>query len=87
MFTGDGFARNLNAVRALEGLARTELGASVSQLAIAWTLANPAVHVAIVGTRSPGHIDDAIAAADLQLTSAQLAQIERSSPSPAWPTA
>ncbi len=76
MFTGDGFARNLNAVRALEGLARTELGASVSQLAIAWTLANPAVHVAIVGTRSPSHIDDAIAAADLQLTSGQLAQID-----------
>ena len=53
-----------------------ELGASVSQLAIAWTLANPAVHVAIVGTRSPSHIDDAIAAADLQLTSGQLAQID-----------
>ena len=34
-------------------LAREELGAPVSQLAIAWTLANPAVHVAIVGTRSP----------------------------------
>lgn len=76
MFTGDGFARNLRTVRALERLAREELGASVSQLAIAWTLANPAVHVAIVGTRSPSHIDAAIAAADLQLSSNVLSQVE-----------
>ena len=76
MFTGEGFARNLNAVRELEMLARKELGASVSQLAIAWTLANPAVHVAIIGTRSPGHIDDAIAAADLHLNRGELAQID-----------
>ncbi len=76
MFTGARYARNLTAVSALERLAREELGASVSQLAIAWTLANPAVHVAIVGTRSPSHIDDAIAAADLRLSSGVLAQID-----------
>jgi aryl-alcohol dehydrogenase-like predicted oxidoreductase len=32
--------------------------------------------VAIVGTRHPGHIDDAIAAADLQLSPDLLARID-----------
>jgi aryl-alcohol dehydrogenase-like predicted oxidoreductase len=76
MFAGQQFASDLRAVAELDRIARDELGASVSQLAIAWTLANPAVHVAIVGTRHPGHIDDAIAAADLQLSPDLLARID-----------
>ncbi len=75
-FTGKRFARNLTAVRSLALLARDELSASVSQLAIAWTLANPAVHVAIVGTRRASHIDDAISATDLQLSRGVLARID-----------
>jgi aryl-alcohol dehydrogenase-like predicted oxidoreductase len=47
-FRGDDLARNLAVVERLEEFAR-ERGYAVSQLAIAWTLANPAVHVAIVG--------------------------------------
>ncbi len=76
MFTGDGYARNLAVVGQLEALARDELGTSVSNLAIAWTLANPAVDVAIVGTRSARHITDAIAAASLELDDAVLARID-----------
>jgi hypothetical protein len=34
---------------------------------IAWTLANPAVQVAIVGTRNPKHIDEAMAAAEIEI--------------------
>jgi aryl-alcohol dehydrogenase-like predicted oxidoreductase len=75
-FTGESFARNLNAVADLEKLARDELGTSVSRLAVAWTLASPAVHVAIVGTRDPAHVDDAIAAADLKLDDQLLAKID-----------
>jgi aryl-alcohol dehydrogenase-like predicted oxidoreductase len=67
MFTGNQFARNLQAVSKLARLAGGDLGVPVSRLAVAWTLANPAVHAAIVGTRNPGHVDDAIAAADLNL--------------------
>jgi aryl-alcohol dehydrogenase-like predicted oxidoreductase len=67
MFTGGQFARNLQAVSKLARLAGGDLGVPVSRLAVAWTLANPAVHAAIVGTRNPGHVDDAIAAADLNL--------------------
>ena len=48
----------------------------MSRLAVAWVLANPAVQVAIVGTRNPKHIEDAIAAADLHLDAASLRRIE-----------
>src|ERR1700694_4817958 len=66
-FQGDSFARNLRVVAELERLANDELGVPVSRLAVAWALANPAVHVAIIGTRSASHVDDAIAAANLVL--------------------
>jgi len=54
-------------VEALKRFAELELGTTVSRLAVAWVLANPAVQVAIVGTRSLAHVDDAIAASDLRL--------------------
>ena len=40
---------------------------TIGQLAVAWTLSNPAVQVAIVGTRNPGHVDEALAAAEIDL--------------------
>ncbi|MEA2346384.1 MAG: hypothetical protein QOG62_171 [Thermoleophilaceae bacterium] len=76
VFQGDAFRRNLEAVGELERFAAGELGTSVSQLAIAWTLANPAVHVAIVGARSRRHIEESIAAGDLHLSEGDLEQIE-----------
>jgi aryl-alcohol dehydrogenase-like predicted oxidoreductase len=76
VFTGDTYRRNLEAVRALEKLA-ADRGMTVSQLAIAWTLANPAVHVAIVGARRANHIEESIASVDLSLTSADLAAIDK----------
>jgi aryl-alcohol dehydrogenase-like predicted oxidoreductase len=76
VFRGEPYRRNLEVVAALEQLASAELGVSVSRLAVAWTLANRAVHVAIVGTRSPDHVDDAIAAADLELDEAMRARID-----------
>jgi aryl-alcohol dehydrogenase-like predicted oxidoreductase len=75
-FKGDAYRRNLEVVRKL-GRFASELGASVSQLAIAWTLANPAVHVAIVGARHPGHIEDSVAAANLSVSDADLVEIDR----------
>jgi aryl-alcohol dehydrogenase-like predicted oxidoreductase len=76
-FTGEDFRRNLATVRELERLASEELGCSVSQLAIAWTLVNPAVHVAIVGARSTGHIEDSIGAAALRLSEDQIELVDR----------
>jgi aryl-alcohol dehydrogenase-like predicted oxidoreductase len=74
-FHGDAFARNLAAVAELECLARGDLGITLSQLAVAWTLANPAVQVAIVGTRNPAHVDEAVAAAGVSLEPAVLERI------------
>ena len=47
-----------------------------SLLGLAWTLANPAVHVAIIGTRNADHVDDAVAAAGLELTDDVLRRID-----------
>jgi aryl-alcohol dehydrogenase-like predicted oxidoreductase len=69
--------RNLAAVQELQRLANDEFGVSVSRLAIAWTLANPAVHVAIVGARHPDHTADSVAAAEMNLSESDLEQIDR----------
>jgi aryl-alcohol dehydrogenase-like predicted oxidoreductase len=76
LFTGETFARNLEAVAELERFARTR-GCSVSQLAIAWTLACPGVDVAIVGSRSAAHIEDSLGALDVHLSGAEMKEIER----------
>jgi aryl-alcohol dehydrogenase-like predicted oxidoreductase len=76
-FDGEAFERNLQAVRELRAFARDALGCSVAQLAIAWVLANPAVEVALVGARHPRHIEDSVAAAELQLNDGDLEQIDR----------
>ena len=76
-FKGDRYRRNIEVVRELERFASDRLGVSVSRLAIAWALANPVVQVAIVGARSPRHIEDSVAAAELELSEADLDAIDR----------
>jgi aryl-alcohol dehydrogenase-like predicted oxidoreductase len=76
-FRGDTYLRNLRAVERLRQLATGELGITLPQLAVAWTLAHPAVHVAIVGTRDPDHIDEALAAADVELDARVMEQIDQ----------
>jgi aryl-alcohol dehydrogenase-like predicted oxidoreductase len=76
LFGGESFERNLEIVERLKKLAR-ELELTVAQLAIAWTLAHPAVHVAIVGARRPAHIEGAAPAADVQLDGDALARIDQ----------
>jgi aryl-alcohol dehydrogenase-like predicted oxidoreductase len=60
MFQGETYARNLRVAFELGALA-TELGFTLPELAVGWTLANPAVHGAIVGTRDRDHVDEAVA--------------------------
>ena len=76
LFQGEPYRRNLRIVSALQRFAEFELGTTVSQLAIAWTLANPAVHVAIVGTRNAKHVDEAVGASDLVLDDQALRRID-----------
>lgn len=76
MFKGEAFVRNLDAVTALRRLATEELGVTLPQLAVAWTLAHPAVHAAIVGTRDPSHVEEILASADYCLTDEALRRID-----------
>jgi aryl-alcohol dehydrogenase-like predicted oxidoreductase len=75
-FAGDTYHRNLEIVGELQRFAAQELGSSVAQLALAWTLANPAVHVAIVGARNSRHIEEAVATTGLRLGQHELDRID-----------
>jgi aryl-alcohol dehydrogenase-like predicted oxidoreductase len=75
-FQGDTLRRNLAVVDKLGELAGSR-DLSIGQLATAWVLAQPGVHVAIVGARSARNIENSLAAADVDLTEADLAEIEK----------
>jgi 1-deoxyxylulose-5-phosphate synthase len=47
-----------------------------AQVALAWLLHQPAVTAPIVGASKPGHIADAVAAVELELSDDELAQLE-----------
>jgi aryl-alcohol dehydrogenase-like predicted oxidoreductase len=51
-------------------------GVPPARVALAWVLAQPAVCAPIVGVTRPGHLQDALAACDLELTAAELAALE-----------
>jgi aryl-alcohol dehydrogenase-like predicted oxidoreductase len=51
-------------------------GVPRAQVALAWVLAQPAVTAPIVGATKPQHLDDAVAAAELQLTDEELDVLE-----------
>ncbi|HXB20639.1 MAG TPA: aldo/keto reductase [Candidatus Solibacter sp.] len=73
-FQEPNLSRNLALRDALLPIAERH-GATVSAVAIAWTLAFPGVTGAIVGARSPQQVDGWIGAASLNLTSADLKEI------------
>jgi aryl-alcohol dehydrogenase-like predicted oxidoreductase len=74
-FEGEALRRNLEVVERLERFAE-QRGHTLAQLAVAWVLAQPGVHVAITGARRPAHIDGIAPAADMRLSDADLAEIE-----------
>jgi len=53
-----------------------ERGVPMAQVATAWMLLQPAVTPPIIGATKPHHLDDAVAAVDLQLTADEIAQLE-----------
>lgn len=74
-FTGDTFRRNLRVVEKLRTFAEAR-SLSLPTLAVAWALSNPAVHVAIVGARRPAQLEDTVAAANVELSDADRAEID-----------
>jgi aryl-alcohol dehydrogenase-like predicted oxidoreductase len=73
-FVGDVFRRNLGVVARLNDLA-VERGVSLPQLAVAWTLNNPAVDVAIVGARRASQLEPLTPAANVALSADDIATI------------
>jgi aryl-alcohol dehydrogenase-like predicted oxidoreductase len=74
-FKGEGFARDLEVVERLKQYAAAR-EITLPQLAIAWTISNPAVNVAIAGARHPDHLNDPATAADIRLTAADRDEID-----------
>jgi aryl-alcohol dehydrogenase-like predicted oxidoreductase len=68
-------SRNLRLVERLRSVGQRH-GATPGEVAIAWTLKNPAVTAAIVGVRSAQQAKGIAGAADLELTEAEIAEIE-----------
>jgi aryl-alcohol dehydrogenase-like predicted oxidoreductase len=62
-------------VDAIEKIA-TARGVSMSQVALAWLLSKPGVVAPIVGATKLPHLVSAIAAADLELTAGEIAELE-----------
>jgi aryl-alcohol dehydrogenase-like predicted oxidoreductase len=78
-FQGENFERNLDLVRRIEEIARSK-GVTPAQLAIAWILSQGDDIVPIPGSKSINHLEENIAAADIQLTPSELAQIDEVAP-------
>lgn len=78
-YQGDNLARNLSLVAALRRVATTR-GVTPAQLAIAWVAARGPDIVPLIGTTHPARLAEAIAAADLALDAAALAEIEAAVP-------
>jgi aryl-alcohol dehydrogenase (NADP+) len=51
-------------------------GISRAQVALAWMLSKPVVTAPIVGVTKDHHLDDAVAAVDVQLTDEEIARLE-----------
>jgi aryl-alcohol dehydrogenase-like predicted oxidoreductase len=64
----------------LLGMIATELGATAAQLSLAWLLHRSPVMVPIPGTSSIGHLEENVAAAELELTPDHLARLTALSP-------
>lgn len=63
LFHGEGLKHIVAAVDEAKGIAQ-ELGLTMAQLAVRWTLTHPAITSAIAGVRKPEHIQGVVGAAD-----------------------
>jgi aryl-alcohol dehydrogenase-like predicted oxidoreductase len=70
------FSLNVKLVEELTPIAR-KYGGSVAQLAIAWVLRRPEVTSALNGARVTSEIEDSVRAADIELSSEDIAEIEK----------
>ena len=78
-FVGENLERNLDLVATLGAVAESK-GATVAQIAIAWALSRGDDVVPLVGARRRDLLAEALGALELELSSEELAQIEKAIP-------
>ena len=76
IFRGDNLKANVGVVERLRREIAEPRGVSLSQLALAWVLGNPAISTALVGARTPAEVDANDAGAELDLTADERARID-----------
>jgi len=75
-FTGTWYSEsNHEIIDVVESIAG-EKGASMAQVALAWVMSRPGVTSPIVGATKLSHLEDAIGAADLELTDDEVVRLE-----------
>jgi aryl-alcohol dehydrogenase-like predicted oxidoreductase len=74
-FQGEAIVENLRLADRVAELAEG-IGATPAQVALAWVLAKGEDIVPIPGTKSPQRLEENVAAADLELTAAQVAELD-----------
>jgi len=78
-FQGDNFQKNLDLVERVEEIARRKQ-CTPAQLALAWLLAQGKDIVPIPGTKQRRYLEENLGALDVQLTSADLEEVEEVAP-------
>jgi aryl-alcohol dehydrogenase-like predicted oxidoreductase len=81
-FTGDNLTRNQQLVAKLKRVADSK-GITQSQLAIAWALNKQSFIVPVIGARTRTQLAESLAALEVKLTSAEMAEIEAAVPADA----
>jgi aryl-alcohol dehydrogenase-like predicted oxidoreductase len=78
-FQGENFYKNLQLVNRVQQIA-TQKGVTPGQLALAWLLAQGDDIVPIPGTKRRAYLEENVAAVEIKLTEAELAQIDAVAP-------
>ena len=78
-FSGEAFDKNMILVERLEAIAQRK-GATASQLALAWVLAQGEDVIPIPGTKRRQYLEENAAAVDIKLTEADLEELEAAMP-------
>ena len=78
-FAADNLARNLSMVAAVEAMANAK-GCTPGQVALAWLLAQGTDIVPIPGTKQTARVDQNLAALDVSLSAAEVAQLSNALP-------
>ncbi len=75
IYQGDQWKRSQDFLDLLRGLSR-EVGCTVAQLVVAWTLSQPGITVALCGAKRPDQIAETAAAMHLKLDASVLTRID-----------